>query len=120
MNREDILFFCTSIFFCISFGPLDGLAIGPLGDRRPAARASPPLVIRLSTQNNTVWKMAKDLKSMIGPLQGPTSLVYTEKDMAVVLGDSLHNQFSPNATTINLELVDRVDSEVDNYLAIEP
>ena len=80
-------------------------------------------VMRLSTQDNTVWKMAKALKSkpnMIGPLQGPTSLVYTEKDMAVVLAGSLHNQFSPHATPINLELVDRVNSEVDNYLAIEP
>lgn len=80
-------------------------------------------VMRLSTHDNTVWKMAKALKSKqhnIGPLQGPNSIVYTEKDMAEVLATSLHNQFSPHPTPINLEHVDLTISEVDNYLAQEP
>lgn len=80
-------------------------------------------VMRLSTQNNTVWKMAKALKSKqhnIGPLQGPNSIVYTEKDMAEVLATSLYNQFSPNMTPINYNIVDLTIGEVDTYLAEEP
>ena len=80
-------------------------------------------IVKLTTSNNSVWRMAKALKSTpqnIGPLQDQNKIVYTEYDMARVLATSLQKQFTPHHTPINHDLVDEVSSEVSHYLNIQP
>ena len=80
-------------------------------------------VMQLSTENNTVWRMAKALKfktQNIGPLQGPNNIAYTEHDMAHVLAESLRNQFTPHSAPINHDLMEEVEQEVTHYLNTLP
>lgn len=56
-------------------------------------------VENLTTDNNSIWKMAKTLrasKTTNLPLIGPNGPVYANKDKLEILANSLENQFSQN------------------------
>ena len=77
----------------------------------------------LSTQNQSLWRMAKALrkdKSRMPPLHGERGIVYTEADKAEAIADSLERQCSPNYQHCDVIFVGRINRLVRQRLKGEP
>lgn len=75
----------------------------------------------LTTDNNSIWKMSKTLKSKNTtnmPLKGPNGDVYSDKDKANIFANTMEQQFStrdnPNCKDFHAEIIKKYNTIVND------
>jgi hypothetical protein len=69
----------------------------------------------LATEDNSIWRMAKALRSNkkpLPPIQGANGLVFSDVDKAEAFADSLELQCRPNVVDADLVHVEEIENQV--------